>query len=59
MKKNKIHIAGIQEIKFTSKSKLRPTLNFTLIRKNRDKDQEEVLPFSYTTTSVPSSSLSF
>ena len=39
MKKNKIHIAAIQETNLTSKSKLRPTLNFTLIRKDRDKDK--------------------
>ena len=35
----KMAFLTVQETNLTSKSKLRPTLNFTLIRKDRDKDK--------------------
>jgi len=45
MEKNKIHIAAIQETKLTSKSKLRSTPNFTLIRNDQDKYKGGVVAF--------------
>ena len=39
MEKNNIHIAAIQETKLTAKSKMRETPNYTLVRKDREKDK--------------------
>ena len=38
MESQNVHIAAIQETKFTSKTKIKPTPNYTLVRKDRGKD---------------------
>ena len=38
MEKQDVHIAVIQETKFTTKSKIKPTPGYTLVRKDRGDD---------------------
>ena len=45
LKQNNVMIAAIQETKLSSKSKIKPIPNYSLIRKDRGKDKEGELAF--------------
>ena len=46
LEKHNVHLVVIQEAKFTSKSKIKPSPNYTLVRKDRMDDIKDLPSWS-------------